>query len=134
MLTIFFIEKSAKANDEDKAEEPQKISYTITAFTAEELKKPAARRISKSNLVDLAPTMDWIDAMAHFKIAICDLLFPQQAVVADEAFEMTWPIPCVAPGPFMLKTEAQYKQLTSKASPMKNPTARILVNEVQIAV
>jgi len=103
-------------------------------FTAEELKKPAARRISKSNLVDLVPTMDWIDAMAHFKIAICDLLFPQQVVIADEAFEMTWSIPCVAPGPFMLKTEAQYKQLISKASPMKNPTARILVNEVQIAV
>jgi len=34
----------------------------------------------------------------------------------------------------MLKTEAQYKQLISKVSNMKNPTARILVNEVPIAV
>jgi len=78
--------------------------------------------------------MDWIDVMTHFKIAICDLLFPQQAVIADEAFEVTWSIPRVAPGPFMLKMEAQYKQLISKASSMKNPTAQILVNEVQIAV
>ena len=78
--------------------------------------------------------MDWIDAKAHFKIAICDLLFPEQAVVADEAFEMTWSIPRVAPGPYMLKTEAQYKQLIGKVSKMKNPTARILVNKVQTVV
>ena len=131
---LFLIEKSAKATDKNKAEELQMISYTIMAFTAEELKKPAAQHVSKSNLVDLAPTMDWLDAMAHFKIAICDLLFPQQAVIADEAFEVTWSIPRVAPGPFMLKMEVQYKQLISKASSTKNPTVQILINEVQIVV
>ncbi|KAF8955219.1 hypothetical protein BDZ97DRAFT_1674510 [Flammula alnicola] len=68
--------------------------------------------------------------MGHFKIAICDLLFPKDAVVVDDAFEMTWTIPRIAPGPFALNTDAHYAQLINKVS-KKSPMARIIVNEVQ---
>jgi hypothetical protein len=73
----------------------------------------------------------WIDAKARFKIVVSDLLFPDQAVVADNAFKLTWAIPRIQTNPVSLKSEADYNQLIKKALQAKNPAARILVDEVE---
>jgi len=75
--------------------------------------------------------MAWIDAKARFKIIVSDLLFPDQAVVADNAFKLTWAIPRIQTNPVSLKSEADYNQLIKKALQAKNPAARILVDEVE---
>ena len=75
--------------------------------------------------------MAWIDAKARFKIVVSDLLFPDQAVIADNAFKLTWAIPCIQTNPVSLKSEADYNQLVKKALQAKNPAARILVDEVE---
>ena len=75
--------------------------------------------------------MAWIDAKARFKIIVSDLLFPDQAVVADNAFKLTWAIARIQTNPVSLKSEADYNQLIKKALQAKNPAAHILVNEVE---
>jgi hypothetical protein len=52
--------------------------------------------------------MAWIDAKACFKIIVSNLLFPDQAVVADNAFKLTWAIPRIQTNPVSLKSEADY--------------------------
>lgn len=108
-----------------------KISYTISAFSLEEQKKPQARRKPESSLVELPSNIAWIDAKARFKITISDLLFPNHAVVADNAFKLTWAIPRIQPNPISLKSENDYHQLVKKALQSKNPAARIFVDEVE---
>lgn len=73
--------------------------------------------------------MPWEDVNARFKIAICDLLFPSQAVVEDDSYEMMWRIPRVVANPFVLKSQANYDQLLKKAMNLKEPNATIIVEE-----
>ena len=109
-----------------------KISYTISAFSLEEQKKPQARHKPESSLVELPSNIAWIDAKARFKITtISDLLFPHHAVVADNAFKLTWAIPHIQPNPISLKSENDYHQLVKKALQSKNPAACIFVDEVE---
>ena len=58
----------------DKKEVP-KISYTVMTFSLEELKKPVTHCKPKSCPIDLPSDLEWVDAKAHLKTAICDLLF-----------------------------------------------------------
>ena len=74
--------------------------------------------------------MVWIDAKAHFKIIISNLLFPDQAVITDDAYKLTWAIPHIQTNPVSLKSKNDYNQLVKKALQAKNPAARILVDEV----
>lgn len=76
--------------------------------------------------------MSWIDAKTRFKIIVSDLLFSDQAVVADNAFKLTWAIPRIQTNPISLKSETDYNQLVKKALQAKNPAACILVDEVEI--
>ncbi|KAF9472493.1 hypothetical protein BDN70DRAFT_777965, partial [Pholiota conissans] len=107
-----------------------KISFTITTFSVDELKKPATRRKAKSRLIELASDIAWIDVQAHLKIAICDLLFPNLATVDDNRFEMTWSIPRLVTNALFLRTDADYKQLVKIALKSKDPAARITVEEL----
>jgi len=74
--------------------------------------------------------MEWADVKAHLKIAICDLLFPQQAIVEDDCYDMTWCIPRVVTNPLSLYTVADYQQLVKKALKAKEPGAKILIDEL----
>jgi hypothetical protein len=126
-------QENTNANeDESQQEIPQvvTIAYTITAFSLEELKKPATRRKAKSRLIELSSNLDWMDLHGHLKITICDLLFPQQAVVGDDRYEMTWCIPRHVPQALSLATTADYNQLVKKALKMKEPGVKILVDEI----
>jgi len=94
-----FTEKTQRIKAEDELsdisdeKEVPKISYTISTFSLEELKKPVTRRKPRSRLIDLSSDLEWVDIKAHLKIVICDQLFPQEAVVEDNRYEMTWCIP-----------------------------------------
>ena len=74
--------------------------------------------------------MSWVDVKGRLKIAICDLLFPQQVVVDDDCYDMTWCIPRVVTNTLPLHTEADHQQLVKKALKCKEPGAKILVDEL----
>lgn len=68
-----------------------------------------------------------MDVKAHFKIAICDQLFPHETVVEDDCYGMTWCIPRIVTNALSLHTVADYQQLMKKAL---KPGAKIMVNEL----
>lgn len=72
----------------DSPVEVPKISYTVSTFSLEELKKSATCHKPKSCLIDLSSDLEWVDVKAHLKIIIYDLLFPQLAVVEDAHYDM----------------------------------------------
>jgi hypothetical protein len=76
--------------------------------------------------------MSWVDAKARFKIIFSNLLFPDQAVIADNAYKLTWAITRIQTNPVSLKSEIDYNQLVKKALQAKNPAARIFVDEVEV--
>ena len=71
-----------------------------------------------------------MDVKAHFKIAICDQLFPCETVVEDDCYEMTWCIPRIVTNALSLHTVANYQQLMKKALKAKEPRAKIMVHEL----
>ena len=120
------------ASDGNDNEEISNISFTISAISLKEQKKSQARRKPESSILELPSNMSWIDAKTRFKIIVSDLLFSDQAVVADNAFKLTWAIPRIQTNPISLKSETDYNQLVKKALQAKNPAACILVDEVEI--
>ena len=136
VLTIFLekiprIEAEDEHSDNPDENEVPKISYTIMTFSLQELKKPITRCKAKSRLIDLSSDLEWVDVKAHLKIALCDLLFPQQAVVKDDLYDMTWCIPHIVTNPLSLHTVADYQQLVKKALlKAKEPGVKILVDEL----
>ena len=95
--------------------------------TLTELKKLATCHKPKSCLIDLSSDLKWVDVKAHLKIAICDLLFP---VAEDADYDMAWYIPCVVTNPLSLHTVADYQQLVKKALKVKEPSVKIMVEEL----
>ena len=128
----YFIEKTQRIEAEELSDiqEIPKISYTISMFSLEELKKPVTRHKPKSHLIDLSSNLEWVDVKAHLKIAICNQLFPQDAIVEDDRFEMTWFIPGIVTNALSLHTVANYQQLVKKALKAKEPGVKILVDEL----
>ena len=61
---------------------------------------------------------------------ICDQLFPREAVVEYDRYEMTWCIPRIVTNALSLHTVADYQQLVKKALKAKEPGAKILVDEL----
>ena len=57
-------------------------------------------------------------------------LFPQDAIVEDNHFEMTWCIPHIVTNTLSLHTVANYEQLVKRALKAKEPGVKILVNEL----
>jgi len=64
-------------------------------FSLEELKKFSTCCKVESCLIKLSSALEWIDMHSMVKTAICDLLFPKQAVVDNDRYKMTWCIPCI---------------------------------------
>ena len=141
LIMIFFsLEKPSKhaepadhnANNADEELVQQqilKISYTITTFFLEELKKPSMHQKVKSHLIELSSTLEWIYIHGSVKGAICDLLFPEQAVVDNNKYKMTWCIPHVVPQALSLVSTTDYNLLIKKALKMKDPNVKILVDK-----
>jgi len=131
-----FTEKTQRIEAEDELsdisdeKEVPKISYTISTFSLEELKKPVTHRKPRSRLIDLSSDLEWVDVKAHLKIVICDQLFPQEAVVEDNCYEMTWCIPHIVTNALSLYTVADYQQLVKNALKGKEPGVKILVDEL----
>jgi hypothetical protein len=125
------VPRNNDTSDDENEEVIAKISYTISAFSLKEQKKPQTRRKPESSLLELPSNIAWINAKAHFKIIISNLLFPDQAVISDNAYKLTWAIARIQTNPVSLKSEADYNQLVKKALQAKNPAARILVDEVE---
>jgi hypothetical protein len=117
------------ADEEHVQQQIPKLSYMITMFSLEELKKPSTRRKAKSRLIELSSALEWIDMCGMVKRAVCDLLFPEQAVVDDDRYEMTWCIPRVVPQALSLASTADYDLLIKKVLKMKDPNGKILVDE-----
>ena len=70
---------------------------------------------AKSHLVELSSTLEWIYIHGMVKGAICDLLFPEQAVVDNNKYKMTWCIPHIVPQALSLVSTADYNLLIKKA-------------------
>ena len=139
-MIFFSLEKPSKhaepadhnANNADEElvqKQILKISYTITTFSLEELKKPSMHHKVKSHLIELSSTLEWIYIHGMVKGAICDLLFPEQAVVDNNKYKMTWCIPHVVPQALSLVSTTDYNLLIKKALKMKDPNVKILVDK-----
>lgn len=134
--SLSFTEKTQRIKAEDELsdisdeQEVLKISYTILTFSLEELKKPVTHHKPKSHLIDLSNDLEWVDVKAHSKIVICDQLFPQEAIVEDNCYEMTWCIPCIVTNALSLHTVADYQQFVKNALKGKEPGVKILVDEL----
>lgn len=98
-------DKNDGANNEETS---PKILYMVTALSLEELKKPTTCHKPKSHLIELSSSLEWLDLHGYLKIVICDLLFPQQPVIEDDRFEITWCIPHVIPQALFFISAADY--------------------------
>jgi len=129
-LIILPVEKAnhARIPEEQEDEVPTpKITYTMTIFSLRELSKPQAR------FVVLPSDLEWPDVRGHIKIKAIDVLFPQQPVVDDGAFEIEFSIPRQVPTPLPLLSDDDYKYLIQNALKLKaNPTVKITIKEVAV--
>jgi hypothetical protein len=78
----------------------------------------------------LSGGMEWINVYTMLKIKVVDLLFPGQEIVRDDAFEITFTIPCIAKNSLPLSSAGDYKYLVKNAVGMKMPTVNIVINQV----
>lgn len=133
LLIFLSSEKANRARTPDEEEEiiiPQ-ITYTMTIFSLAELAKPHAHRQPKARFVILASDLEWLDVRAQLKIKAVDVLFPNQAAVDDEAFEIEFSIARQVPTPLPLLSENDYKHLVQNALKVKaNPAVKITIKEV----
>jgi len=136
LIVILPLEKAnhARISEDQEDEIPiPKITYTMTIFSLRELSKPQARREPKARFIVLPSDLVWSDVRAHIKIKAIDVLFPQQAVVDDGAFEIEFSIPRQVPTPLPLLSEDDYKYLIQNALKLKaNPTVKITIKEVAV--
>ena len=101
-----------------------KINYNLLFFLAEDL----TRRDPKVGYLILGDDITWEDFYTHMKIKACDQLFPNQPVVDDNSFDMTFSIACHVPIALSLSSAADYAHLLTNALKMKkNPTVKVLL-------
>ena len=125
------IEAKNKPSDaEEILEVVPKISFTVSMFSLKELKKAVSCCEPNSCLIKISSKTEWVNAKALLKVAICDLLFLQQAIVEDNRFDMTWSIPHIVTNALSLHTEVDYQQLVAKALKGKEPNVKISVKEL----
>ena len=101
-----------------------KINYNLLFFSADDL----TRRDPKAGYLILGDDIAWEDFYTHMKIKACDQLFPNQPVVDDNSFDMTFSIARHVPIALSLSSAADYAHLLTNASKMKkNPTVKVLL-------
>jgi hypothetical protein len=108
-----------------------KITYNLTIFSAAELLKPQTRRQPEARFLILPSNLEWADVHAQLKIKAVDVLFPQQAAVNDQAFEVVFSITRHVPVPVPLSSHDDYQHLVRNAIKLKaNPAVKIIIKEV----
>ena len=108
----------------------RKITYNLTIFSVAELTKPQARREPAARFLVLPCNLEWLDFHARLKIKACDVLFPGQAAIGDDAYEIMFCIPHHVPNPLPLSSVANYEHLVENALRQQQPTIKIIIKEI----
>ena len=132
------LEKSKKVSKQNpEAENPSgplappamNINYNLLFFLTENLKLPLTRHNPKAGYLILHDDVTWEDFYVCMKIKACDYLFPNQAIVDDAMFEMTFSIAGHIPIALPLASAADYNHLLTNALKIKkNPTVKVSLN------
>jgi len=132
------LEKSKKVSKQNpEAENPSgplappamNINYNLLFFLTENLKLPLTRHNPKAGYLILHDDVTWEDFYVCMKIKACDYLFPNQAIVDDASFEMTFSIAHHIPIALPLASAADYNHLLTNALKIKkNPTVKVSLN------
>jgi len=111
----------------EEVEEARKITYNLAIFSLAELVKPQARREPVARFFVLASDLEWLDIHAQLKIKAGDVLYPGQAAIADNAYEMTFSIARHVSNPLPLSCIADYKHLVENALRQQQPTVKVII-------
>lgn len=109
-----------------------KIIYNLTILSLDQAQKASRSRETVARFVVLASDLEWEDVYTRLKIKICDVLFPGQAEVPNNAFEMLFSIPQCVPAPLSLQTEDDYNHLIKNVLKVCNdPSTKISVKQLK---
>jgi hypothetical protein len=107
--------------------ETRKITYNLAIFSLAELAKSQARREPAARFFVLPSDLEWPDIHAQLKIKAGDVLYPGQAAIADNAYEMTFCIARHVSNPLPLSCVADYKHLVENALRQQQPTVKVII-------
>ena len=122
------LEKSKKVSKQNpEAENPPaplappatNINYNLLLFSIDDLKLLLTHHNPKAGYLVLCDNVAWEDCYVHMKIKACDYLFPNQAIVDDASFEMTFSIAHHIPIALPLASAADYNHLLTNALKIK---------------
>ena len=99
-----------------------------------ELAKPQAWREPAARFLVLLSNLEWLDFHARLKIKACNVLFPGQVAVGDDAYEIMFCIPCHVPNLLPLSTVADYDHLVENTLRQQQPTVKIIIKEIACQV
>jgi len=111
----------------EEAIETCKITYNITIFSRAELAKPQACCEPAAWFFVLPSNLEWLDIYAQLKIKAGDILHPGQAVIADNAYEMTFSIAHHVPNPLPLSCVADYQHLVENVLRQQQPMVKVII-------
>jgi hypothetical protein len=117
----------ANRRELEEAVETRKITYNIAIFSRAELAKPQARHEPAARFLVLPSNLEWLDIHAQLKIKAGDVLHPGQAVIADNAYEMTFCIARHISNPLPLSCVADYKHLVENTLRQQQPTVKVII-------
>lgn len=108
------------------------ITYNLSILSLEQLQKSIRSREAAAHFVCLSSDLTWDDVFGKLKVKICDVLFPGQAVVDADAFDILFSIPRFVPAPLPLVTEEDYRHLLRNVLKLRNnPAVKITVNQLK---
>ena len=111
----------------EEAVETHTITYNITIFSQAELAKPQACREPAARFFVLPSNLEWLDIYAQLKIKAGDVLHPGQAVIANNAYEMTFSIAHHVPNPLPLSCVADYQHLVENVLRQQQPMVKVII-------
>jgi len=117
----------ANRHELEEAIETRKITYNIAIFSQAELAKPQACCEPAARFLVLPSNLEWLDIHAQLKIKAGDVLHPGQAVIADNAYEMTFCIAHHVSNLLPLSCVADYKHLVENALRQQQPMVKVII-------
>jgi hypothetical protein len=114
-------------HEPEEVAETRKITYNLTIFSLAELAKPQARREPAARFLVLPSNLEWLDIHGQLKIKAGDALFPGQAAIHDDAYEITFCIARHVPNPLPLSCIADYNHLVTNALRQQQPMVKIII-------
>jgi len=117
----------ANRRELEEAVETCKITYNIAIFSRAELAKLQAHREPAARFLVLPSNLEWLDIHAQLKIKAGDVLHPGQAVIADNAYEMTFCIARHVSNLLPLSCVGDYKHLVENALCQQQPTVKVII-------